>query len=211
MTKFKIVWFWDSGRQINPDFKHVMSFYDDSYEKPSFINNIKSPSHNFAHSFNHLNDDGNMMVCLVSDDFNTSIPLWYVYVDEPGNPHMRSIVAYADNRHRDGLVINYSEALKKNILFSESAGFIKWFVEDSRVQQVFVSPDQRRKRISTKLFAVADIMIVSSTSWNGIFLNGGDITTADGEILRSAWSNSARVTERQGSVNQAFNAESMNH
>jgi hypothetical protein len=201
MTKFKTVWFWNSGIEISNTFLHVMSFFDDSYPKPSFISGVQSPSHVNAHSFNSLGWDGNIIVNLVSDDFYGSSNLWYVYAKSSiSGTDIASVVAYADDRYINGTVLMYDDAVKAGIKYSESVGFVRWFCEDSRIQQIFVDEQNRRKRISTKLISIADIMIVSEKKWNGKFLNGGDITTGDGENLRKAWSESVRVTDRVGSV-----------
>lgn len=201
MGKFKTVWFWDSGREANEDFKFVMSFYDDSHEKPSFITGIKSPHHAYCHSFNTIDDNGRQVIHLVSDDFVSQSKLWYVYIDAvESTPPTRMLIAYDDNRYPEGTIVPFSEAVKAEISPNDSAGFVRWFYQDTRIQQIFVDELHRRKRISVKLFSIADLLIVSDTKWNGYFLNGGDITTNDGELLRSAWSQSTRVTARTGSV-----------
>lgn len=201
MTKFKTVWFWHSGREATPDFSFVMSFFDDSHEKPSVIRGEKSPHHAYCHSFNTIDSKSHQVVHLVSDDFDGSIPMWYVYIDAiESMPPTRMLVAYSDDRYPDGTIIPFREATDLCITPKDSVGFVRWFVEDSRIQQIYVDEMHRRKRISVKLFSIADIVIVSDNAWNGNFLNGGDITTNDGELLRSAWSSSVRVTQRQGSV-----------
>jgi hypothetical protein len=52
--------------------------------------------------------------------------------------------------------------------------------------------------VTLALFGVADLVIVSGSY--GPYLNGGEVTTSDGETLRDAWSGSKRVTPRIGSV-----------
>lgn len=199
MSKFKSVWFFDTGNTEN-DFKYVMSFFDDSHPKPSFITDGKSPNHVNCHSFNSSDEYGRQVVNLVGPDFKKVIPLWYVYVDDSENePHTRSIVAYADNKFPDGTIVKFNEASARNIRFSDSVGFVRWFVGDSRMQQIIVSESHRRMGLSVKIIGAADLTIVSDLNWNGAFLNGGDITTEDGEKLRQAWSGSARVTPRIGS------------
>jgi len=206
MSEFKVVWFWDSETELINNTKFVMSFHDDKYEKPNVIKGIKQPEHSACHSFNYLNSDENISVALVSDDFSNAPALWYVkvYADN-AFPPTRSILAFADNRFPDGTVLEYGQALRLDIAPSQSCGFIRWFKNDSSVQQIFVSEEHRRKRISTKLFGVADIMIVSDINWNGIFLNGGHVTTNDGEALRAKWqaSGSTRLADRIGSVKTA--------
>lgn len=203
MSEFKTVWFWDSGNELIPGFKHVMSFYDDTYPKPNMIYGIKQPDHSSCHSFNYLDFSGNMCIALVSNDFRDSVPLWYVrvYADN-AQPAIRSVLAFHDERFTDGTVLDYGEALKLDVAPSQSCGFIRWFKSDTSVQQIFVNEEHRRKRISTKLFAIADLLILSDINWNGVFLNGGQVTTADGEKLRKKWaaSGSTRLADRIGSV-----------
>lgn len=204
MSKFKTVWFWDSGHILQNGRKHVMSFFDDKYQKPSLISGIKSPDHSACHSFNYVDESGNMVVSLVSDDFVGCESLWYVFLDGALlTPPLRSVIAFADQRYPNGTVLNPEDISDKNISLNKSAGFVRWIAPDSRIQQIFVAPEHRRKRISTQIISVADLLIVSDPDWNGHFLNGGDITTQDGETLRAAWSNSVRVTPRIGSVTRA--------
>ena len=68
----------------------------------------------------------------------------------------------------------------------------------SKIQQIFVEEKWRRQRVTLALFGVADLVIVSGGY--GPYLNGGDVTTSDGETLRSAWSGSKRVNKRQGKI-----------
>lgn len=201
MTKFKTVWFWHSEIEATPEFSFVMSLFDDSREKPSVVKGEKSPHHAYCHSFNTIDKDCRQVVHLVSDDFCSSIPMWYVYVNAIESlPPTRMILGYADDRYPDGTIVPFEEISSSGISPHDAAGFVRWFIQDSRIQQIFVNENYRRKRVSVKLFSVADLVIVSDNNWNGVFLNGGDITTNDGETLRSAWSASTRVTKRVGSV-----------
>ena len=81
---------------------------------------------------------------------------------------------------------------------SERVGFLQWFKQDSKIQQIFVEEKWRRKRVTLALFGVADLVIVSGNY--GPYLNGGEVTTNDGETLRNAWAGSLRVNPRIGSV-----------
>lgn len=208
MTKFKTVWFWDSGRSATESQNYIMSFFDDSHEKPSIVRNEKSPHHSYCHSFNSIDDAGRCVVHLVSDDFIGSADIWYVYIDAVESvPPSRMVMAFADGKYPNGTVLTFRDAVDESVNPQDHVGFIRWFVGDSRIQQIFVSEDHRRKRISTKLFSVADLLIVADKNWNSIFLNGGDITTDDGELLRSAWSKSTRVTPRTGSVTHSVRSQ----
>lgn len=201
MTQFKTVWFWDSGRVLENGRKHVMSFYNDSHPKPSLVSNTKSPDHSACHSFNYINSHGHMVVAMVSDDFTNAIPAWYVFMDGSSfTPPLMAAVAFCDGSFENGTVLDYETAKSLGVSLDGSAGFIRYISTDSRMQQIFVSEQFRRRRLSTRLISVADLLVVSSPTWNGIFLNGGDITTDDGEILRGAWSGSSRVTPRVGSL-----------
>lgn len=197
MTKFKTVWFWDSGIPLGDTHTHVMAFYDDSRPKPSVVRNEKSPHHSFCHSFNTSDSDGNQVIHLVDSTFANTPNAWYGYaqLDEM----MCTLLSFSNDMYPNGTVVPFREFADKTKP-EDSSGFLRWFIKDSRIQQIFVSPDFRRNRLSVKLVAVADILIVADKQWNGIFLNGGDITTADGETLRQAWSESTRVTPRIGSV-----------
>ena len=81
---------------------------------------------------------------------------------------------------------------------SVRTGYLQWFRESSKIQQITVAEEWRRKRITLALFAVGDLVLLSGGI--GPLLNGGDVTTSDGEKLREAWSTSNRVLPRNGSV-----------
>ena len=203
MSEFKTVWFWDSETELIDGFNHVMSFYDDRHSKPSVVAGIKQPEHTHYHSFNYLDSESNLAVALVSSDFVNAAPLWYVMAPrDTGYPPMRTVLAFCNDQFPNGTILAYEKAVSLGVDPKDSCGFIKWFCWDNAVQQIYVSEEHRRKRISTKLFAIADILIVSDKDWNGKFLNGGHVTTNDGEKLRSKWvaSGSTRIVDRIGSV-----------
>lgn len=201
MTKFKTVWFWGENKEATETHNYVFAFFDDSHQKPSLVTDEKSPNHSFLHSFSSSDADGRYVVNFVDSAFDGVIDLWYVFIDaRESTPPMRSIVAFANNQFPNGTVLSFEEAVDLGINISDSCGFIRWFKSDSRIQQVSVKEEYRRKRISTKLFGTADLIVVGEKNWNGNFLNGGDITTSDGEKLRDAWAKSKRVTPRVGSV-----------
>lgn len=199
MNRFKTVWFWDSGIEATDSYKYVMSFFDDSHPKPSVVSGIACPSHVTCHSFNHVDENGRIVVNMVSEDFADICNLWYVQAPDI-DPQLSSFVAYADDRFPNGTVLSPMDVAEYQIAYKDSVGFIRWFKGDSRIQQIFVKEEFRRQKISIKLIGVADLLIVANKDWNGKFLNGGDITTADGEALRSAWKGSTRVIDRIGTA-----------
>ena len=200
MSKFSTVWFYDSGKSTDT-FKYVASFVDDSQLKPSLVGNIKPPNHSACHSFNSSDPDGRQMFFPVGTDFAGIIPLWYVFVENTfGGHEMRSIFGYADDSFPVGTIVDFTEAASRGVKFNDSVGFVQWFKHTSELQQIYVSEQYRRQRLSLKLISVADLVIVSDNNWNGLFLNGGEVTTNDGEHLRSAWSASTRVKPRLGSL-----------
>lgn len=199
MGRFKTVWFWDSGVQADDSHKYVMSFFDDAHPKPSVVSEVPCPSHVTCHSFNHVDQDGRIVVNMVSEDFVGLRELWYVQAPDI-DPQLSSYVAYADGRFPNGTVLSPLDVAEHQIAYRDSVGFIRWFKEDSRIQQIFVKEEFRRQGVSVRLIAVADLLIVARNGWNGKFLNGGDITTDDGEALRRAWEGSTRVIDRVGTA-----------
>jgi hypothetical protein len=111
---------------------------------------------------------------------------------------MVSIHAMAGGEFPKGTVLTVKDVGGIKLTASDRVGFVRWFRSDSRLQQVMVNEIWRRKRISTVLISVADVVIMSGNY--GPHLNGGDITTSDGEELRKAWSESSRVNPRIGKV-----------
>ena len=132
-------------------------------------------------------------------------PLWYVVKDaprpHPNGPEIPMIFIYAlyGDDFPSGTIVMEEDLIKNKFVGrSERVGFLQWFKKDSKIQQIFVEEKWRRKRVTLALFGVADLVIVSGNY--GPYLNGGEVTTNDGETLRNAWAGSKRVTPRIGSV-----------
>lgn len=193
----KIVWFW-KGPPLSQRWLLVRNYQSDEYPKPSIVESDSCPTESTYFSSVSLCDDGHLSVDLNDDQYDGSPATWYALQETSTPVSMVTIHAIVSDLFAPGCVVDLDEAVRAGLKPSDRAGFISWFREDSRIQQVFVSENWRRRRISTVLFGVADIVIVSGGY--GPYLNGGDITTADGEELRKAWSQSTRVTPRIGSV-----------
>ena len=193
----KTVWFW-KGPQLNSKWSVVAAYATDEHPHPSTVEGDVCPTKSEAHSSCSIDKNGNLVVTLLDEQFSLVPELWYVLEETTFPTDMVALHAMTGGAFPDGTVVATGDINRFGFKVSDRVGFVKWFRKDSRLQQVYVGENWRRMRISTALISVAD-MVVKSGKY-GPYLNGGDITTADGEELRKAWSESTRVTPRIGSV-----------
>lgn len=176
----------------------VCTYTTDEHPHPFMVESKVCPTKSEPHSFAMADKKGNLVVRLVDEQFAGVPDLWYILEENSQPTDMVTIHAMGGGAFPNGTVLTVKDVSGLRLSASDRVGFIRWFRSDSRLQQVMVSKVWRRKRISTVLITVADVVIVSRGY--GPYLNGGDITTTDGEELRKAWSESVRVNPRIGSV-----------
>lgn len=176
----------------------VANYANNEHPHPSTIESDICPTESEKFSSCSLDEYGNLVVNLSDEQFLGAPELWYILEETSSPIDMVTIHAMIGGAFPNGTVVAVRDIRNFSINPHDRVGFIKWFREDSRMQQIYVSDDWRRKRISTTLIAVADIVVISGSY--GKYLNGGDITTSDGEKLRETWKNSPRVIPRIGSV-----------
>ena len=193
----KTVWFW-KGPSLNSKWSVVATYATDEHPHPSTVESDVCPPESEAHSSCSIDKNGNLVVTLLDEQFSLVPELWYVLEETTFPTDMVALHAMTGGAFPNGTVVATGDINKFGFKVSDRVGFVKWFRKDSRLQQVSVGDNWRRMRISTALISVAD-MVVKSGNY-GPYLNGGDITTANGEELRKAWSESTRVTPRIGSV-----------
>lgn len=193
----KIVWFW-KGPKLNNKWFAVENYTTDERDRPSTVESETRPTSAKAFSYSKLDNDQNLVVVLDDEQFDGCPELWYILEENSRPTDMVVLHAMAGGAFPNGTVVTVKDIKNMPMESPERVAFIRWFRQDSRIQQIFVSNGWRRKRVSTVLFSIADIVIISGEY--GTYLNGGDITTADGEKLREAWSQSTRVTPRVGKV-----------
>ena len=193
----KTVWFW-KGPPLNSKWSVVATYATDEHPHPIVVESKVCPTKSEPHSFVMADEHERLVVRLTDEQFNGVPDLWYVLEENTSPTDMVTIHAMTGDSFPKGTVVTVRDINNFSIKASDRVGFVKWFKKDSRLQQVSVAQEWRRKRISTVLISVADVVIMSGNY--GPHLNGGDVTTADGEELRKAWSASMRVTPRIGSV-----------
>lgn len=198
-------WFWIPG-QLNQDWAEVQTFSTPEYPHPYTAEQQNKPTSAEPEWLSSLNSDGHLSISWnVNSDAFSAPDLWFLLHEAPspypgGLPIPHTIVyAMHGSDFSPGSVVFSSSLLNgKQGVDSENVGFVSFSREGSKIQQVFVYEEWRRKRITVALFNVADLVIVSSR--RSSYLNGGEITTQDGESLREFWSGSKRVIDRSGSV-----------
>jgi hypothetical protein len=202
---FKQLWFW-KPKQLTDRWAEVHAFSTEEFERPSIVVSDNRPTESDVIWFGSIDENQNLFINWNDNDvMNITPPLWYVVkeVDKPypNGPPIPMIFVYAlhGDDYPSGTIVMEQDLIKRKFIGrSERVGFVQWFRQDSKIQQIFVEEKWRRRRVTLALFGVADLVIVAGGY--GPFLNGGDITTSDGETLRAAWSGSRRVNPRIGSV-----------
>lgn len=202
---FKQLWFW-KPKQLTDRWAEVHAFSTEEFECPSIVVSEDKPTDSDAIWFGSVDEDENLFINWRDKDVMGIAPsLWYVVKDAP-RPHpngpdipMMFIYALYGDDFPSGTIVMETDLIKKKFVgHSERVGFLQWFKQDSKIQQIFVEEKWRRQRVTLALFGVADLVIVSGNY--GPYLNGGDVTTSDGETLRNAWDGSKRVNRRIGSI-----------
>lgn len=202
---FKQLWFW-KPRQLNDKWAEVHAFSTEEFERPSIVVSEDKPTQAPVIWYSGLDEEGNLVIHFEDHEvMGNTPPLWFA-VQETDRPHpngpaipMIFVHALYGEDFAPGTIVLGQDLIKKKFTGkSKRVGFVQWFRKDSKLQQVFVNEEWRRKRITLALFGVADLVIVSGEY--GPFLHGGEITTEQGETLRNAWSGSNRLDERKGTA-----------
>ena len=193
----KTVWFW-KGPRLSEKWVLIANNATNEHPHTFMVESDECPTNSEKLSYCSLDYDENLLVTLNTDNSPELPSIWYI-VEETSSPiDMIAVHAIAGYTYPDGTVVRVKDVKGIELRASDRLGFIRWFRKDSRLQQIFVADAWRRKGLSTILFRIADIIVLAGEY--GPYLNGGDITTGDGEKLREAWSNSNRVAPRIGSV-----------
>lgn len=193
----KTVWFW-KGPPLDGKWFNVANYHSDAHSKPSTIFTDTKPDDETIVSSVSLDEHGNLKISLDDEQFASCPDIWFVLEETEYPTPMVTLHGLKSDIFPKGTVIKVKDIRGFGIRQDEYVGFIKWFRQDSRIQQIFVDDNHRRQRVSTTLIGAADIVIIAGEY--GTYLNGGDVTTNDGEKLRQAWDHSSRVIPKVGSV-----------
>ena len=205
-------WFWKS-KQLDEHWFETHSFDTAEYPHPFTVVSDDKPTGAEPVWSGELDDDGNLFIRLgVHSEAITAPPMWFVVQDAPspfpgGPPVPHTIIHAMVGPDFAPLTIVRGKRIAEIGMpitaigagQSERVGFVSFNKETSVIQQVMVKEAWRRKRITVALFSVADLVTVAGGYAK--YLNGGEVTTPDGEKLRQAWATSTRVNKRTGSVN----------
>ena len=211
---FKTFWFW-KPRQLNERWSEVHAFKTAEFPHPSTVTTPGKPTEADPIWFGSLDNDGNLFMNWRDVDVVGIAPeMWFVVQETetpyPGGPQIPFVFVHGmvGDDFAPGTVVLGKKIVENKLPVtavgvgnSIRVGYVQWYRETSKIQQVMVDENWRRKRIAVALFGLADLVIVSGNY--GPYLNGGDVTTSDGEKLREAWSGSKRVIPRNGSVGGA--------
>lgn len=197
MTRFATLWFWNAG-PLDENWHKVESFSTGEHPHPSTVHQPDRPSDFPAFSWSGLDDDGNLRVGHVTDHLPDAPPLWWVLRHDP-HPlgDTVSLIGFADAAFPDGTVLTVRQALDLGVgASSPQACAVRWGKGDPKIEQIYVAPEFRRRRVSIKVVHVADILNEAS-GWGG-YIYGGTELTPDGEKLAEAWKHSVRLHPQTG-------------
>lgn len=200
MSKFALLYYWRDGR-LDDDWWRVESFSDSAHEKNQTIVGGERPTDSTPFSWTTLDTEGRLVVGMQTAHLPDTPDLWWVIVPEPHRVvPTQSLIGFADGRYPDGTVLTVhqvrADTLSSGNVLPPQAGAVRWGTGDPKLEQLYVAPEFRRRRVSVKMIHAADI-VNEAGGWGG-HLYGGAELTADGEKLAEAWSGSKRL--RQQSV-----------
>ena len=193
MDSFPTLWFWQKSR-LSADWFEVYSYTSDECAHPSLTRSPNNPTNHEPWSGSSVDANNHLVVSIYSDHLPNAPAMWYLLVREyRGLMPTQSLLGFASDDYPDGTVIESNEFKRKEFKFSDSICAIKWGFGDPRIWQLFVHDDYRRRRVSTKLINVADLVNIAG-NWGG-FIYGGDQVTELGKKLGESWSTSKRKLE----------------
>ncbi len=111
-------------------------------------------------------------------------PLWFVEVPEPDRPvPSTSLVAFTGGEVAAGTLLDLAAAQHARARSDEQVGAVRWYPHSGHLEQVYVAPAWRARRVGTALLsAVAGLQAARDRPrpW------GSGQRTAEGERMRAA-------------------------
>lgn len=198
MPKFVTLWFWQKSR-LSADWFEIYSYTTDEHPHPYLTRQTDKPTNAEPWSYSSVDNNNRLVVHVPKEHLPDAPSMWYVLIREYGAiKQTQTLAAFVTDHYADGTVVEIDELKRKGFepsFMVNRIAAIRWGFGDPHIEQIFVSEEYRRKRISVKLINVADIVNVAG-NWGG-FIYGGDQVTAMGEELGKAWGNSARLKPKE--------------
>ena len=195
MDSFPTLWSWQKSR-LSADWFEVSSYTSNENPHPFLSRATSKPTNHEPWSSSSIDSNNHLVVYIDNAHLPDAPSMWYLLAREYGGlVPSQSLLGFASDEYPDGTVIEMDEFKRKGFKTSDSICAIKWGFGDPHIWQLFVHNDYRRRRISTKLINVADMVNVAG-NWGG-FIYGGDQVTELGQKLGEAWSGSKRRIEPQ--------------
>lgn len=115
-------------------------------------------------------------------------PLWFAELDEyDATPAATTLVAFTGHGVEPGTFLNREQLRDTDVVSADQLGAFKWYPGSGFGDQLYVSPDWRRRTIGTGLLAAAGTLVLAR-GWARLWGDGQ--RTSDGDRMREAsrWS-----------------------
>lgn len=195
MSKFASLWYWRDS-PLDDQWWRVESFGTEEHPKSTTVTGGERPSDAAAFSWTSLDEAGHLVIGIDGRDHLPTTPdLWWVLrEDNSGLIPTVSLIAFASDLYPNGTVLTVPELLAAGGAPPVQAGAIRWAKGEAKIEQIYIAPEFRRRRMSVKVVNAADI-VNEASGWGG-YLYGGEELTADGQQLASAWTLSHRLRDQ---------------
>jgi GNAT superfamily N-acetyltransferase len=118
-------------------------------------------------------------------------PLWFAELDAyDASPASTTLVAFTGHDVEPGTFVNRAQLRDTGVASADQLGAFKWYPGSGFSDQLYVSPDWRRRTIGTGLLVAAGALTLAR-GWASLWTDGQ--RTADGDRMRAAsrWSHLA--------------------
>ncbi|MDX6278685.1 MAG: hypothetical protein QOJ72_2813 [Nocardioidaceae bacterium] len=125
---------------------------------------------------------GLQMIRLIAD--SPLPPLWFAELAEPdASPPATVLLAFAGHGVAEGALLDRAQLRDVEVSSSDQLGAFRWYPATGEVDQVYVSPNHRRRHIGSA-FIAASGTLSKARGWPNLWGDGQ--RTSDGERWRNA-------------------------
>lgn len=137
----------------------------------------------------HVGPDGTLTRVEVSAEAAPKAPpLWFLELDEPeATPPATTLLAFSGHDVDPGTFLDRTGLQGVAVTSDDQLGAYRWVPHSGFVDQLYVTPQWRRRSIGTALIAAASLVVIAR-GWPRMWSDGQ--RTAEGDRMRSAarWS-----------------------
>lgn len=198
MSKFAQLWYWRPYK-LNETWWKVESFVATDHPSSTTVFTEERPTQASAFSWSSLDDEGNLVIGMTHEHLPDTPDIWWLLIDEPHpiTPTL-ALIGFNSKLYQDGTILT-KQTTPPNIKQQQQIAAIRWGKHNPKLEQLYVTETQRRKRISTKMIHTADL--INEAGNYGGYIYGGAELTPDGQTIATAWQGSQRLQPQHTHIN----------